>query len=94
MGETGSLVADYGLGTLSLHRGEHRRGSGGWEAVDLGQEALEAAGAEPLRAELQAFLGACAGEMPNAVPPEYGARALEVAEAAARSAALGCAVAL
>jgi hypothetical protein len=47
-----------------------------------------------LRAELQAFLGACAGEMPNAVPPEYGARALEVAEAAARSAALGCAVAL
>jgi predicted dehydrogenase len=34
VGETGSLVADYGLGTLSLHRGEHRRGSGGWEAVD------------------------------------------------------------
>jgi predicted dehydrogenase len=94
VGEVGSLVADYDRGTLALHRGEHRRGPQGWEAVDLGQETLEVVGAEPLRAELHAFLRACAGEIPNAVPPEYGARALEVAEAAARSAALGGAVSL
>jgi predicted dehydrogenase len=94
VGEHGSLVADYGLGTVSLHRGEHRRGAGGWEAIDLGKEDLTTAGAEPLRAELQAFLGACTGQVPNAVPPEDGVRALEVAEAAARSAVLGCAVTL
>jgi predicted dehydrogenase len=94
VGEAGSLVADYSLGTLALHCAEHRRGPDGWEAVDRGWEVLEVAGAEPLRAEMLAFLGACTGEIPNAVPPEYGARALEVAEAAARSAALGGAVTL
>jgi predicted dehydrogenase len=94
VGELGSLVADYGRGTLALHRSEHRRTANGWEAVERGREEVDATGEEPLRAELQAFLDACRGAAPNAVPPEYGVRALEVAEAAARSAVLGCAVAL
>jgi len=94
VGERGSLVADYGSSTVMLHQGELLKRGDAWEAVDTGKEELPARGEEPLRAELAAFLAACAGTAPNPVPAEVGVSALEVVEAAARSAQLGRAVAL
>ncbi len=94
VGERGALVGDYLAGTVTLHRGEHRRQASGWEAVDAGKEVLATAAAEPLRLELQAFLDACAGQAPVVVSAEDGVRALAVVEAAARSARLGRAVAV
>jgi UDP-N-acetylglucosamine 3-dehydrogenase len=88
VGETGSLVADYGTGTVILHAGLHRQTGESWEAVDTGKEELATSGAEPLRLELEAFLDACAGRRPTPVTAADGVIALEVVEAAARSAAL------
>jgi predicted dehydrogenase len=88
VGEAGSLVADYGAGTVTLHRGEHRRVGPLWEAVDTGKEDLPAPGGEPLRLELEAFLAACRGQQPVAVTAADGLVAVEVAEAAIASARL------
>ena len=68
---------------------QHRLRNGTWEAVDAGKEELPARGDEPMRLELAAFLEACRGRGPNPVPAEVGVLALEVVEAAARSARLG-----
>jgi predicted dehydrogenase len=89
VGEGGSLVADYGTSTVTLHLGEHRRAGGGWEAVDTGKEALAPGGDEPLRLELEAFLDACAGRRAVPVTAADGLIAVEVCEAATRSARLG-----
>jgi UDP-N-acetylglucosamine 3-dehydrogenase len=88
VGERGSLVADYGSATVTLHLGEFRKTGAGWEAVDTGKEELPAHGEEPLKRELAAFLDACAGKAPNPVEASAGVRALAVVEAAARAAAL------
>ena len=69
-----------------------RRKRSAWEAIDTGKEDLAARGEEPLRLELEAFLGACQGRVPNPVPAEAGIHALEVVEAAARAARLQRAV--
>jgi predicted dehydrogenase len=92
VGERGALVADYGESTVFLYPGEHRRRNGAWEAVEAGKEELPARGQEPLRLELAAFLSACRGQGDNPVPAEAGVHALEVVEAAARSASLARAV--
>lgn len=89
VGERGALVADYAAASATLHVGEFRRTAAGWEAVDAGKASLAIARDEPLKLELAAFLDACAGRGPNAAPPEIGVRALEIVEAAARSASLG-----
>jgi predicted dehydrogenase len=94
VGERGSLVADYGTSTVTLHLGEHRRLAGGWEAVDTGKESLPTGGGEPLRLELEAFREACAGRRPCPVPAEDAVAALEVVEAAAQAARLGRVVTL
>lgn len=94
VGETGSLVADFGAGTVTLHAGEHRQRQGAWEAVDTGKEELVAFGAEPLRLELQSFLDACAGRAANPVGPAAALHALEIVEAAARASRSGRAVEL
>jgi predicted dehydrogenase len=94
VGERGALVADYGASTVVLHTSEHRRRQDGWEAVDAGKEELPVRGEEPLRLELAAFLEACRGRGENRVPVEAGVQALEIVEAAARSATLGCPVAI
>jgi predicted dehydrogenase len=94
VGERGSLVADYGSSTVTLHGGEHRRAGTAWEAVDTGKEELATSGAEPLRLELEAFADACAGRRPVAVPAADGLLAVEVAEAAALASRLGRLVAL
>ena len=89
VGESGSLVADYGTGSVTLYSGEHRRRGAAWEAIDAGKEDLGAAGAEPLKLELEAFREACAGRQPTAVTADDGVRALQVVEGAARAARLG-----
>ena len=94
VGVRGSLVADYGTATVTLHTGEFRKTGVAWEAVDTGKEELPARGEEPLRLELAAFLDACAGRAPNAVPASAGVSALAVVEAAARAAQLGHTVTL
>jgi UDP-N-acetylglucosamine 3-dehydrogenase len=94
VGERGTLVADYGTSTVTLHLGEHRKHGAAWEAVETGKEELPTRREEPLRLELQAFLDACAGRAANPVPVSAGVRALEVAEAAERAARLGSDVSL
>jgi len=94
VGERGSLVADYGSATVTLHLGEFRRSGAAWEAVDTGKEDLPVHGEEPLRRELAAFLDACAGGTPSPVDASAGVQALVVVEAAARAAALGRTVTL
>ena len=89
VGERGSLVADYGASTVTLFSGEHRQRGPVWEAIETGKEELPARGEEPLRLELEAFMAACQGRGANPVPAEAGVAALEVVEAAARSASLG-----
>ena len=89
VGERGSLVADYGTSSATLYAGEHRRNGDAWEAVDSGKEPVRVSGPEPLRLELEVFLAACQGRRPNPVPAEDGLAAVEVVEAAARSAKSG-----
>jgi predicted dehydrogenase len=89
VGERGSLVADYGAGTLTLHAGEHVKKGAAWEAVDRGKEELRVATDEPLRLELAAFLEACRTDAPAPVDARAGLHAVEVVEAAARAARLG-----
>ena len=89
VGERGSLVADYGAGTVTLHAGEHVRSGDAWEAIDRGKEELPVAMAEPLRLELAAFLDACRTNGPSPVDARAGLHAVEVVEAAARAARLG-----
>jgi predicted dehydrogenase len=86
VGDRGALVADYGTGVITLHPGEHRRRDGAWEAVGHAAETIRAEGDEPLAVELAAFLAASAGRGPNPVPAADGVHALEIVEAAARSA--------
>jgi UDP-N-acetylglucosamine 3-dehydrogenase len=94
VGQRGTLVADYGTSTVTLFLGEHRTRGGVWEAVETGKEELPTRREEPLRIELQSFLDACAGRSPNPVSATVGVRALEVVEAAQRSAQLGATVSL
>jgi len=89
VGERGTLVADYGAGSVRLHHGEHRRTANGWEAVDGVVEELKVGGEEPLRAELAAFVDACRGVIPVPVSARDGVRAMEVVDAAARAARTG-----
>ena len=88
VGERGALVADFNDEAVTVHLGEHRRRGGAWEAVETGKEGLPVRAEEPLRLELRAFLDACAGRAPNPVPASVGVRALDVVEAAERSARL------
>ena len=94
VGERGSLVADYGNGTVTLHAGEHVQRGAQWEAIDAGKEELTVSGPEPLRLELESFIAACDGRQAVAVSGEDGIAAIRVVEAAARAAALGSRVSL
>jgi predicted dehydrogenase len=89
VGERGSLVADYGSGTVTHFAGEHVRTGEVWEAVDRGKEELAVGRDEPLRLELAAFLDACRAGTAAPVDARAGLHAVEVVEAAARAARLG-----
>ena len=92
--EAGSLVADYGSSTVRFAAGTHERRDDGWEAVDTGKSDCPVTGEEPLRAELSAFLHACAHGLPAPVDARAGLRAMEIVEAAALAARLGRVVSL
>ena len=94
VGERGVLVADFAASTVTLHMSGHRRRGDAWEAVDEGKEELAAAGPEPLRLELEAFLAACrvGGRSPLSV--QAGLHALRIVEAASRAARLERTVAI
>ena len=94
VGERGALAADYGSSTVRLYAGAHVRRGLAWEAVDTGKEELAVSGDEPLRAELAAFLEACAGRRSSPVDARAGLRAVEIVAAAALSARLGRVVSL
>lgn len=94
VGERGTLVADYGRGAVTFHAGEHHRRGDAWDATAGAVETIATASDEPLRLEIAAFLDACAGRRPNAVPAADGVHALEIVEAAARSSRLRREVAL
>jgi len=89
VGERGSLGADYGAGTVTLHAAEHVRKGDAWDAIDRGKEELSVPQGEPLRLELAAFLDACRANTPALVDARAGLHAVEVIEAAARAARLG-----
>ena len=94
VGERGSLVADYGAGTVTLHAGEHVKRGVGWDAIDRGKEELRVGRDEPLKLELAAFLDACRANTAAPVDARAGLHAVEVVEAAARAARLGRTVTL
>jgi UDP-N-acetylglucosamine 3-dehydrogenase len=94
VGEHGTLVADYGAGTVTLYAGEHVRKGSAWDAVDRGKDELAVGGDEPLRLELAAFLDACRANGRAIVDARAGLHAVEVVEAAARAARLGRTVTL
>jgi predicted dehydrogenase len=89
VGERGSLVADFGRSTVSVYAAEHRRAGAHWDAIEAGKDALSVAVQEPLRRELAAFCASVTERSPPRVDVLAGLRALEVVEAAERSAALG-----
>jgi UDP-N-acetylglucosamine 3-dehydrogenase len=89
VGERGSLVADYGAGTVTLHAGEHVRTGAAWDALDRGKEELEVGRDEPLKLELAAFLDACRTNRDAPVDARAGLHAVEVVEAASLAARLG-----
>ena len=94
VGERGSLVADFAEWTVTLRAGAHVRAADGWDAVEIGKEALPVAGGEPLALELAAFLEAVRRRERPAVDVTAGLRALEVVEAAVLSSRLGRRVSL
>src|SRR2546428_1381674 len=89
VGERGSLVADYGAGTVTLYAGEHAQKGPAWEAVARGKEELAVSAAEPLRLELAAFLEARRANAPSPGDARAGLHAAEVGAGAARAGGLG-----
>lgn len=89
VGERGTLVGDFGTAEIRVHANAHVGGAGGWQAPEGAVQSFKATGPEPLRRELELFLGAVAGRGRPAVDVEAGLLALQVVEAAQRSSALG-----
>jgi predicted dehydrogenase len=94
VGEIGALAADFSAGSVVFHAQKFQRAGAGWETIDHGKENLAVGEGEPLKLELAAFLAARSGRGPNLAPLEAGRHAVAVAEAAARSSALGRVVSL
>jgi UDP-N-acetylglucosamine 3-dehydrogenase len=89
VGERGAIVADFATCEVRVHGSRHVRGVSGWHAEEGPVEVLKAAGPEPLRRQLEAFLDAASGRAPCPVDVRTGVAALEVAEAVERSARQG-----
>ena len=89
IGERATLVADFGSGEVRLLENRHVEAAGGWQAQEGPVELIKAAGPEPLRAELEAFVAACRTRGPAAVDVDAGLLAVQTVEAAWRSSSLG-----
>jgi UDP-N-acetylglucosamine 3-dehydrogenase len=89
VGERGSLMADFGQATVTAYTAEHRRAGLLWEAIEAGKEELPVVAEEPLRRELAAFCTSVTTRTRPLVDAAAGLSALEIVEAAQRSASLG-----
>jgi UDP-N-acetylglucosamine 3-dehydrogenase len=89
VGERTTAAADFGASEVRLHANRHVLGPAGWQAPEGAVETIKASGPEPLRRELELFLGAVARREPPPVDVEAGLLALRTVEAARRSSELG-----
>ncbi|HSE04149.1 MAG TPA: Gfo/Idh/MocA family oxidoreductase [Methylomirabilota bacterium] len=89
VGEQGTLAADFGSSEVRLLGNRHVQTPTGWEAPEGALETIKASGPEPLRHELELFLGAAARRERPAVDVQAGLAALRTVEAAQRSSSLG-----
>jgi UDP-2-acetamido-3-amino-2,3-dideoxy-glucuronate N-acetyltransferase len=92
VGDAGALACDFLAGELRFFGDTHRRDAGGaWQAVTGARETLPVGGAEPLRAQLEAFVRACRSRRleAGAAGGWDGAAAVAVIEACQRSSAEG-----
>lgn len=82
VGEQATLVADFAASEVRTLANRHVPAAGGWEAREGPVEVVKAAGPEPLRRELEAFLDAarCGARPP--VDIDDGLLALRAVEAA------------
>jgi predicted dehydrogenase len=94
VGDRGSLVADFGRSLVTVHDGQHRQRDGQWSTWEGEHQELTAAGEEPLKRELRAFLDSVATRRRPPVDVCDGLEALRVVEAAELSSRLGRRVAL
>lgn len=94
VGDRGSLVADFGRSLVTAFGQQHEQRGGQWVAEEGDREEIKAVGDEPLRRELEEFLGAVAGRRRPSVNAEDGLAALCVVEAAQLSSRLGRRVSL
>jgi predicted dehydrogenase len=89
VGDGGALVADFGQSLVTILDQRHQWRDGQWVAREGDSEELKVSGEEPLKGELQAFVGAVAGGRPPSVDVRDGLLALRVVEAAQLSSRLG-----
>lgn len=89
VGDRGSLVADFGRSLVTVFGHRHQRRDGQWTALEGEREEMKAAGEEPLKRELQAFVQAVAARTKPVVDVQEGLLALRVVEAAQLSSRLG-----
>jgi UDP-N-acetylglucosamine 3-dehydrogenase len=89
VGDGAALVADFGQSLVTILDQRHQWRDGQWVAREGDSEELKVSGEEPLKGELQAFVGAVAGGRPPSVDVRDGLLALRVVEAAQLSSRLG-----
>ncbi len=94
VGERLTLAADFGASEVRVHSNQHVQSPAGWQAPEGAVETIKASGPEPLRRELELFLGAVARRDRPPVDVDAGLLALRTVEAAKRSSELGRRVAL
>lgn len=89
VGEQATVAADFGTSEVRLLANRHVQGPSGWQAPEGAVEHFKVTGPEPLRHELELFLGAVARREAPAVDVDAGLVALKTVEAAQRSSVLG-----
>lgn len=89
VGSAATLVADFAASEVRVVANRHVPGPGGWQAVAGATDTIAAAGPEPLRRELLAFVEAVKGRTPPPVGVDAGLDTLRVVEAAQESASEG-----
>jgi UDP-N-acetylglucosamine 3-dehydrogenase len=89
VGERGTVAADFGSSEVEVHANGHVHTEGAWQAPEGSVKTFKATGPEPLRRELELFLGAARAGGTPPVDVHAGLTALRVVEAAHRSSTLG-----
>jgi len=89
VGEEATVMADFGTSEIRVLANRHVREAAGWTTAEGPVESLKATGPEPLRRELELFLGAAGSRGKPAVDVHAGVSAMRVVEAARRASELG-----